>query len=64
MLIGRAFGAVPSASRFSRSSFCAFSFATTSLLESWNVDLVGARPFGGGAGVGNDTLIGRRLAAR
>lgn len=63
MLIGRAFGAVPSAC-FSRSSFCAFSFATTSLLESWNVDLVGARPFGGGAGVGNDTLIGRRLAAR
>lgn len=64
ILIGRALGAMPSASRFNRSSFCAFSFATVSLLESWNVGLVGARPFGGGRGVGKETLTGRRFEAR
>lgn len=65
MLIGRCFGAaVPSASRFRRSSFCALSFAATLSLDSWNVDFVGALPFGGGGGVGKDKLMGRRLDAK
>ena len=64
MRIGRCFGTTPSASRFARSSFCAFNFATTSSLESWNVALVGARPFGGGGGAGKDKLIGLRFDAR
>ena len=65
ILIGRCFGAAtPSASRFRRSSLCAFSFAATLSLDNWKTGFVGALPFGGGGGVGKDRLIGRRLDAR
>jgi hypothetical protein len=64
MLTGRILETPHSASLFCLSSFWAFNLATVSLLDSWKVGFVGARPFGGGAGVGNDMLIGRRFKAR